>query len=249
MKQLSFLFLFFTAIATAQHATEDLKVGLILSGGGAKGMAHVGVLKEIERAGVRIDYIGGTSMGAIVGGLYACGYSAIQLEQLLIESDLNALINDSFDRDFKSFDDKEDSERYAITLPLLKGKIQFPISFSKGQNIYNLFVQLMHDQRNIQDFSQLPIPFYCMATDVDTGEKVLLDKGFLPLAVNASSALPTLFSPVKIGNRSLIDGGVSDNYPIEEMLEKDIDVIIGVDVQPSLNKEEEATSFSEILLQ
>lgn len=248
MKQLSFLFLFITAIATAQHATEDLKVGLILSGGGAKGMAHVGVLKEIERAGVRIDYIGGTSMGAIVGGLYACGYSAIQLEQLLIESDLNALINDSFDRDFKSFDDKEDSERYAITLPLLKGKIQFPISFSKGQNIYNLFVQLMHDQRNIQDFSQLPTPFYCMATDVDTGEKVLLDKGFLPLAVNASSALPTLFSPVKIGNRSLIDGGVSDNYPIEEMLEKDIDVIIGVDVQPSLNKEEEATSFSEILL-
>ena len=248
MKHFSFLLLFITCLATAQPATEDLKVGLILSGGGAKGMAHVGVLKEIERAGVRIDYIGGTSMGAIIGGLYACGYTADQLEQLLVKSDLNDLVNDSFDRDFKSFDDKEDSERYAITLPLYKGEIQFPISFSKGQNIYNLFVQLMHDQRNIRDFSQLPIPFYCMATDVDTGEKVLLDKGFLPLAVNASGALPTLFSPVKIQGRSLIDGGVSDNYPIGEMLEKDIDIIIGVDVQSSLSTEEEATSFSEILL-
>ena len=130
MKHFSFLLLFITYLATAQPATNDLKVGLILSGGGAKGMAHVGVLKEIERAGVRIDYIGGTSMGAIIGGLYACGYTAVQLEQLLVESDLNDLVNDSFDRDFKSFDDKEDSERYAITLPLYKGEIQFPISFS-----------------------------------------------------------------------------------------------------------------------
>ena len=127
-------------------------------------MAHVGVLKEIERAGVRIDYIGGTSMGAIVGGLYACGYSATQLEQLLLTTDLSDLINDNFDRDAKSFHDKEDSERYAITLPIVKGKIQFPVSLSKGQNLYNLLVQLMHDQRNISDFSKLPIPFYCIAT-------------------------------------------------------------------------------------
>ena len=94
-------------MVTAQP--KDLKVGLILSGGGAKGMAHVGVLKEIERAGVRVDYIGGTSMGAIVGGLYACGYSASQLEELLTNTDLVDLINDNYKRNAKSFQDKEDS--------------------------------------------------------------------------------------------------------------------------------------------
>jgi len=233
-------------IAIAQP--KDVKVGLILSGGGAKGMAHVGVLKEIERAGVRIDYIGGTSMGAIVGGLYACGYSAAQLEQLLLTSDLSDLINDNYERNTKSFQDKEDSERYAITLPIVKGKIQFPISLSKGQNVYNLLVQLMHDQRNISDFSKLPIPFYCIATDLNNGKMVLLDKGFLPLAVNASSALPTLFSPVTVEQKMLIDGGISNNYPIEEMLKKKVDVIIGVDVQTGISQTDEAATFSDILV-
>ena len=233
-------------MVTAQP--KDLKVGLILSGGGAKGMAHVGVLKEIERAGIRVDYIGGTSMGAIVGGLYACGYSASQLEELLTNTDLVDLINDNYKRNAKSFQDKEDSERYAITLPIIDRKIKFPISLSKGQNVFNFLVQLMHDQRAVRDFSKLPIPFFCMATDLNNGEMVLLDKGFLPLAVNASSALPTLFSPVNIENRTLIDGGVSNNYPIEEMLQKKMDVIIGIDVQTHIAEPQEAATFSDILV-
>lgn len=244
LKQLFFCLLFSSALA--QFST-DVKVGLILSGGGAKGMAHVGVLKEIERAGVRIDYIGGTSMGAIVGGLYACGYSAAQIESLLLTSDLNALINDDFNRDAKSFPDKEDSQRYAITFPIVNGNIRFPASISKGQNVYNLLVQLMHDERNVQDFSKLPIPFYCVATDINTGEKVLLEHGYLPLAINASSTLPTLFSPVTVGNRSLVDGGISDNYPIEEMQKKGVDVIIGVDVQTAIPTTKAITA-SEILV-
>lgn len=211
-------------------------------------MAHVGVLKEIERAGVRIDYIGGTSMGAIVGGLYACGYSAQQLEQLLLQTNLNDLINDKFPRDHKSFAEKEDSERYAFSLPVNKGKVQFPLSLSKGQQTFGFLVQLTYDQRNTTDFSQLPIPFYCIATDIETGEKVVLDNGYLPLAMNASGALPTLFSPVKAKGKMLIDGGVADNYPIEEMLQKEVDIIIGVDVQTSLNKDKEAETFSEVLV-
>ncbi len=245
-KPLSLLFCFAFAVVIAQP--KDVKVGLILSGGGAKGMAHVGVLKEIERAGVRIDYIGGTSMGAIVGGLYACGYSAAQLEALLVSTDLTDLINDNYNRNAKSFQDKEDSERYAITLPIVAGKITFPVSLSKGQNIYNLLVQLMHEQRSIRDFSKLPIPFYCIATDLNNGEMVLLDNGFLPLAVNASSALPTLFSPVTVDDRTLIDGGVSNNYPIEEMFKKKVDVIIGVDVQTSISQAREANTFADILV-
>lgn len=227
---------------------KDIKVGLVLSGGGAKGMAHVGVLKEIERAGLRIDYIGGTSMGAIVGGLYACGYSAKQLEQLLLELDLNDIINDNYDRTAKSFDTKEDDERYAMTLPVVKGKIQFPLALSKGQNTYNLLVQLMYDQRNNKDFSQLPIPFYCIATDINSGEKVLLENGFLPMAVNASSALPTLYYPVKANGYDLIDGGIADNYPIEEMLKKDVDVIIGVDTQSNNTSSVSPATFSEVLI-
>jgi len=226
---------------------QDLKVGLILSGGGAKGIAHVGVLKEIERAGVRIDYIGGTSMGAIVGGLYACGYTASQLEEMLLSTNLNGVISDKFDRDVMSFDAKEDASRYAITLPIVKGRIQFPLSLSKGQNVYAMFVQLMHEQRNTQDFSKLPIPFYCVATDINTGEKIVLDKGYLPLAVNASSALPTLFSPVKVEDRMLIDGGIIDNYPIDEMLSKNMDVIIGVDVQTNVSSTDETSTLSEVL--
>lgn len=229
------------------QAQQDLKVGLILSGGGAKGIAHVGVLKEIERAGVRIDYIGGTSMGAIVGGLYACGYTASQLEEMLLSTNLNGVISDKFDRDVMSFDAKEDASRYAITLPIVKGRIQFPLSLSKGQNVYAMFVQLMHEQRNTQDFSKLPIPFYCVATDINTGEKTVLDKGYLPLAVNASSALPTLFSPVKVEDRMLIDGGIIDNYPIDEMLSKNMDVIIGVDVQTNVSSTDETSTLSEVL--
>lgn len=247
VKRLS-IFLFCCSCLMTFAQSKDVKVGLVLSGGGAKGMAHVGVLKEIERAGVRIDYIGGTSMGAIVGGLYACGYSAAQLEQLLYKLDLNAIISDNFDRTAKSFDTKEDDERYALTLPIVKGKIQFPIALSKGQNAYNLLVQLMHEQRNIQDFSKLPIPFYCIATDINNGERVLLEKGFLPLAINASSALPTIFSPVNVNDRLLIDGGVADNYPIDEMLQKGVDVIIGVDTQVDIASSVSPTTFSEVLV-
>lgn len=234
-------------MAVCAQVKQDLKVGLILSGGGAKGIAHVGVLKEIERAGVRIDYIGGTSMGAIVGGLYACGYTASQLEEMLLSTNLNGVISDKFDRDVMSFDAKEDASRYAITLPMVKGRIQFPLSLSKGQNVYAMFVQLMHEQRNTQDFSKLPIPFYCVATDINTGEKIVLDKGYLPLAVNASSALPTLFSPVKVEDRMLIDGGIIDNYPIDEMLSKNMDVIIGVDVQTNVSSTDETSTLSEVL--
>jgi NTE family protein len=248
VKHRSIFFLFCWLFWGHAQQSNDPKVGLILSGGGAKGMAHVGVLKEIERAGVRIDYIGGTSMGAIVGGLYACGYSAQQLEQLLTETDFNDLVNDKFPRNHKSFTEKEDSERYSVTLPITAGKIQFPLALSKGQRAFDFLVQLTYEQRNSTDFSQLPIPFYCVATDMDTGEKVVLEKGFLPLAINASSALPTVFSPVKINDRMLIDGGVADNYPIDEMLQKGVDVIIGVDVQTSVDTEQAPTTFSEVLV-
>lgn len=225
------------------------KVGLVLSGGGAKGMAHIGALKVIEEAGVKIDYIGGTSMGAIVGALYASGYSASELDSLFRSRELQDLIQDNYPRGAKSFYEKEDSERYALTLPFNNFKVTFPKGLSGGQNIYNELVGLLYHVRNVQDFDKLPIPFFCIATDIETGGEVVLDSGYLPEAIAASGSLPSLFEPIEVDGRILIDGGVLNNYPVEELRERGADVIIGVDVQHGLRGREELLSATEILLQ
>ncbi|MEP2936354.1 MAG: patatin-like phospholipase family protein [Gilvibacter sp.] len=228
---------------------KELKVGLVLSGGGAKGLAHIGALKVIEEAGVRIDYIGGTSMGAIIGALYASGYSATQLDSIFRTVDFEVLIQDELPRKAKTFYEKNDSEKYAITLPFDSFKIAVPSALSKGQNTYNLLSQLTEHVGEIQDFSELPIPFFCMATNVEKGTQVLLEQGYLPRAITASGALPSLFSPVQIDGQLLIDGGVLNNYPVDEMRAKGVDIIIGVDVQDDLKSREDLSSAIDILVQ
>ncbi|MCG2420114.1 patatin-like phospholipase family protein [Aequorivita sp. F47161] len=250
MKQfLMIAFLFITALSFSQGKDEDLKVGLVLSGGGAKGLAHIGALKVIEEAGVRIDYIGGTSMGAIIGALYASGYSAKQLDSIFKETNFSTLIQDDIPRSSKTFYEKKESEKYALTLPFDKFKIGFPSGLSKGQNVYNLLSKLTSHVSNISDFSELPIPFFCVATNVETGKEVILDRGYLPRAVIASGALPSLFSPVIIDDKVLIDGGVVNNYPLNEVRAKGMDIIIGVDVQDSLKTRDNLKSAFEVLVQ
>lgn len=228
---------------------KDLKVGLVLSGGGAKGLAHIGVLEVIDESGVQIDYIAGTSMGAIIGGLYASGYTAKELDSIFKTINFDILIQDNLPRNAKTFYEKNDAERYVITLPFDNFKITLPSSLSKGQNVYNLFSRLTSHINHIDDFSQLPIPFFCMATDIETGMPVKLDRGYLPQAMRASGALPSVFSPVEIDGKILIDGGVTDNYPIKLLREKDLDIIIGVDVQDTLQSRENLRSAFAILTQ
>ncbi|PJB13155.1 MAG: patatin [Flavobacteriales bacterium CG_4_9_14_3_um_filter_40_17] len=228
---------------------KGIKVGLVLSGGGAKGFAHIGALKVIEDVGIRIDYIGGTSMGAIVGALYASGYTANQLDSIFKAIDFGALIQDGLPRSAKTFYEKEDAERYVLTLPFKHFKIAFPSSISKGQNVYNLLFRLTNHVRDIDDFGKLPIPFFCVATDVETGEQVILDHGYLPEAIAASGAFPSLFEPVQIGDRLLIDGGVVNNYPLDEVKAMGADVIIGIDVQDRLLNKDELKSATDVLLQ
>lgn len=242
---------FLTVFCSAQEEKkeDDLKVGLVLSGGGAKGLAHIGALKIIEEAGVQIDYIGGTSMGAIIGGLYAAGYSASELDSIFRVTDLGMLIQDNLPRNAKTFYEKEDSERYAVTLPFNNFKISVPSAFSGGQNIYNELARLLYHVRNIKDFNQLPIPFVCIATDIESGDEVVLKKGYLPEAIMASGTLPSLFAPAEIDDKILIDGGVVNNYPLEEVYNMGADIIIGVDVQHGLSNREALSSFTEILLQ
>ncbi|MBT8300150.1 MAG: patatin-like phospholipase family protein [Maribacter sp.] len=245
------LLVFFLVQTQAQHQEpkEEAKVGLVLSGGGAKGLAHIGALKVIEEAGVKIDYIGGTSMGAIVGALYASGYSAAQLDSIFRNIDFNGLISDNLPRGVKTFYEKEDSERYAVKLPFDNFKITIPQSYSGGQNIYHELVKHLYQVKDVNDFSKLPIPFLCIATNVETGEQVNLENGYLPEAIMASGTLPSLFEPFVIEGKVLIDGGVVNNYPIEEVKKMGADFIIGVDVQHGLRDRSDLLTATEILLQ
>ena len=250
MKKLLLLIslLIFTQISLGQESSRP-KIGLVLSGGGAKGLAHIGVLKVIDSLGIKIDYIAGTSMGAVVGGLYASGYSANQLDSIFSKIDVDALLQDYTPRESKSFYEKRNDEIYALTLPFNKFKLGLPSGLSKGLYNFNLISSLTQEVSHIRDFDNLPIPFLCVATDAETGEKVVLDSGVLAQNIIASGALPTLYSPVEVNGRLLIDGGVIDNYPVEELRARGVDIIIGVDVQDGLKTREELKEVTSVLTQ
>ncbi|WP_395051037.1 patatin-like phospholipase family protein [Flavobacterium sp.] len=245
-----FFFLFFTFLQSfSQDTIKRPKIGLVLSGGGAKGFAHVGVLKVLEAAGIKIDFIGGTSMGAVVGGLYASGYNAAQIDSIVSVTNFDNLLIDYVPRSSKSFYEKRNDELYALVLPFNRFKIEIPQSLSKGMFNYNLFNRLTLHVRHLRDFNQLPIPFLCIATDIELGEQVVLDKGVLAQALFASSALPSVFSPVVLDGKLLVDGGVTNNYPIEEIRKLGADIIIGVDVQSGLRDRAQLKDATKILFQ
>jgi NTE family protein len=243
------LSLLFVTAATGQEKKDKPKVGVVLSGGGAKGLAHIGVLKVLEEAGIEVSYIGGTSMGAIVGGLYASGYSARQLDSIFNDLDADALLQDYTPRGSKNFFEKHNDELYALTLPFKNFKLGFPTAFSKGLYNYTTINRLTDHVRHIRDFDKLPIPFVCIATDIETGEEVVLRQGVLPDAILASGAFPSLYYPVEIDGRLLIDGGVTNNYPVEEVRAMGADIIIGVDVQDGLKDRDEIKGATGVLIQ
>ncbi len=225
------------------------KLGVVLSGGGAKGLAHIGVLKLIEEAGIKIDYIGGTSMGAIIGGLYAAGYNAHQLDSIFQQTDYEAIVRDFMPRIAKNFYQKENDERYAFTLPYKNFKLTVPSSLSKGLYNYNLINRLTYHVKDISNFNELPIPFLCVATNIETGQEVVLREGNLTQAVLASGAFPTLYAPVEINEHYLVDGGVLNNFPAKHVKNMGADIIIGIDVQDGLRKREDLQEATRILVQ
>lgn len=228
---------------------KDIKVGLVLSGGGAKGFAHVGILKKLEKAGVRVDYIGGTSMGAIIGAMYASGYRANEIDSLIRVLDFTKIMQDDIPRKSKPFYEKNSGEKYALTFPVKNGKVGLPKAVSKGQNVLNFTSELLRHVDHITDFSELPIPFFCIATDIETGEEVILDKGFLPKAVQASGAFPTLLEPIEIDGRLLVDGGVVNNFPVELVKKMGADIIIGIDLRNDYDDRETLDSAVKIVNQ
>jgi NTE family protein len=252
--QLAFLAsLFFNSQQTFSQEQQDSvkrpKIGLVLSGGGAKGFAHIGVLKVLEEAGIKIDYIGGTSMGSIIGGLYASGYNATQIDSIFKKTNFDELINDYIPRSSKNFYGKKNDELYAIVLPFSNFRVGIPEALSKGMYNYNLLSSLTRNVRHVRDFNKLPTPFLCIGTNIETGEEVLLNKGNLVQAMMASAAFPSLFTPVEIDGKLLVDGGVVNNYPIKEVRNLGADIIIGIDVQDDLLNRKSLKNATRILVQ
>ncbi len=236
-------------MAPPTHASDRPRIGLALSGGGAKGLAHIGALKVIEEAGLRVDCIAGTSMGAIVGGLYSIGYGAAAIDSIARSLDWDALLTDDVSRRDLSMEEKDEQERYVLSLPIRNGTIGLPRGLVAGQNAAAALSRLTAPAHHIDDFGELPIPFRCVATDIETGEAVTLTGGFLPEALRASMSIPTVLSPVEVNGRLLVDGLLVRNLPAQDVRDMNADIIIGVDVGAQLYKKEELDSLVRIMEQ
>lgn len=247
---LSILFSLFNYSQTKEniHTPKKTKIGLSLSGGGAKGFAHVGVLKVLDSLGVKVDYISGTSMGAIVGGLYASGYSGKDIEKIINDTDFSAILIRQKSRKEATFFDKS-VDKYILSFPIQKRKITLPSSISSGQNTIYILKELFKNVSNIHDFSQLPIPFMCVATNLETGKTKIFEKGDLVKSIMASSAFPSLIEPVKINDTIYVDGAMAINLPSKPLKDKGIDIVIGVNLSTGLNDKEQINNIVDILNQ
>ena len=241
-------------MANAQNDSKDKdrkKVGIVLSGGGAKGMAHIGVLKVLQKAGIPIDYITGTSMGSIIGGLYAIGYNAHALDSMVRVQDWSYVITDKEDLHNQSIGDRKKQNTYFLTTGMTIGKRDMNAGgIIKGKNLAELFNQLCTGFADSLDFTNdLPIPFACVATNIIDNSEVDFHSGRLPQAMRASMAIPAAFSPVRIGDKVLVDGGLKNNYPADIAREMGADIIIGVTVQGAPKEAEDLGGTMSILSQ
>ena len=254
------LFLLATLCSVAEELPAEgdaqvsrLRVGLVLGGGGARGAAHIGVLKELERLRIPVDAIAGTSMGAIVGGLYATGMNADELEQLVGSLDWAGALSDKPDREDLSFRRKQDDSQVPIDFELgVRGtELVLPKGVIQGQKLDLLLRELTLPVAHISDFDQLPIPFRAIASDIERGEIRVMSRGDLAESIRASMSVPGVFAPVRIDDHLLVDGGLVGNLPVDIMQAMGVDIIIAVDVEFPLYSPEElgsALTISEQML-
>ena len=223
-----FLFLFlYPESLQAQKAQRRPRIGLVLSGGGAHGIAHIGVLKVMEEAGLRPDFITGVSMGSIIGGMYSLGYSADSLEKIFKSINWKLILSNKIPLDKVIFLEKDHYANSLVSLPLSSRKILLPSGLINGQQAENMLSYFAWPAADINDFSKLPIPFLCVATDIINYKKVDLKTGYLPDAIRASFSVPSIFTPLKIDSLLLLDGGLIRNFAATEVREMGADIIIG----------------------
>ncbi|MBL7940126.1 MAG: patatin-like phospholipase family protein [Flavobacteriales bacterium] len=234
----------------AQGVTEKPKrLGLVLSGGGAKGLAHIGVLKVLEEEGLRPEVITGTSMGSLIGGLYACGYSAAQIEAVVLDIHWDDVLTNKIPLDRIAIEEKPFYGRFLLELPFNGLKPSIPSGLIRGQKIDELIRRLTLPYHGTTNFDSLPIPFACVATDVGRGQAVLQRHGLLADALRASMSIPTVFSPPVRDTMLLVDGGTLRNFPVSDAKDMGADLVIGVQVGDGLVAAEDLHSGVDILMQ
>ena len=233
-----------SCLLQAQNETirpPRLKVGVVLGGGGAKGASHIGALKYIEEMGIPIDYVAGTSMGSIIGGFYAMGYSPDELTELIAGMNWSEYIGNKIDRPYMSEEARQRNSTMLLQVPFSHESLldsdpdskfisQLPSAYVNNSSLINLFNDLCVGYQEEMDFNDLPIPFACVATDMITGEEVVLRRGSVPTAMRASMAIPGVFSPVMMDDKVLVDGGLVNNFPADVLRDMGADIIIGVEV-------------------
>ena len=227
------------------------RVAVVLSGGGAKGMGHIGALKVIEQAGLPVDIVVGTSMGALIGGLYSIGYSPGQLDSMVRCQDWKTLLSDKVDRQAQAIDDRARSSRYIVSVPLKRNLRESSLGgMISGQNLAELFATLTVGYQDSLSFDSLPTRFACVAADITTGREHVFRSGQLFTAMRASMAIPGVFTPVRLDGMVLVDGGLCNNYPVDVARRMGADIVIGVTVQSDTAKAAETlTTLPEILNQ
>ncbi|HTK99549.1 MAG TPA: patatin-like phospholipase family protein, partial [Pseudomonadales bacterium] len=232
-------------------ASDRPKIGLVLGGGGARGAAHIGVIKLLQELHVPVDYVAGTSMGSLVGGFYATGMTAEQLDATVRAIDFDTLFKDATARRDEPYLRKLD-DNLALFGPKVgigpKSQL-LAMGAISGQKISFLFQTLTSQRVQVDDFDNLPIPYRAMATDIVTGDAVVIDKGNLAVAMRASMSVPGAFDPVQIGPYLLVDGGLADNVPIDVVRKMGADIVIAVDVGTPLEPRENLTSLVSITAQ
>lgn len=244
-----FPLIFLSLFTYGQTNTARPKIGLTLSGGGAKGLAHLGILKAIDSAGLKIDYISGTSMGAIVGGLYSVGYSADTLIKISRTIDWDVLLRNQANLRSLFMEEKEESSKYIVELPWINHRFHLSTGLIEGQELWLKFSELFFPVYNVKDFSKFAIPFCCISTDVSSGEAVVMKKGEIITAIRSSMAIPSVFTAVDHDSCRLVDGGITRNFPVKDVKEMGADIVIGSNVASGLLPSEKIRNVFQILLQ
>ncbi len=232
-------------------AENDRKesIGLTLSGGGAKGFAHIGVLHIIDSLGLKVDYISGTSMGSIVGALYASGYSANEIEEFALSVDWARVFNAKPELENIHIRNRYQNGKSLFEVPFENFKIVIGTGAIEGQQLWSLLEQLFFHVRETVEFEDLPIPFACVATNIETGEPIILSSGDIVSALRASMAIPAVFTSVDRDGNRLVDGGVVNNYPVDAVKKMGAEHVLGVYVSQGLKKAEELKTPVDIIYQ
>ncbi len=246
---LAILWSFVSMYAQHKDSLAHPKIGLVLSGGGAKGLAHIGVLKVLEKRHIHPDYITGTSMGAIVGGFYAAGYSASQIDSIFRKLPFDDIMYNRFARKYKYFFNKEHGKKYIISLPFSTHKMsaKLPRGLNDSQKFFMVLAENLLPVSNVEDFNFLQTPFACIATDIVDGKQVLFNRGYLAEAIISSALLPSVYNPNELHGILLLDGGIVNNYPVKEAKDMGADIVIGSDVQGSILQKNQINDLPAIM--